>query len=72
VTHVVLSSYGHYLRRCAPIAFKCVTTGSQLSRARDSPSVNCIPKEELGDTMMGGIEEDAMADDVDAQKQFYK
>jgi hypothetical protein len=56
----------------APIAFEFVTTGSQLSRARDSSRVNCIPEEELGDTIMIYIEEDAKADDVDAQKQFYK
>jgi hypothetical protein len=60
------------LRRYAPIAFEFVTTGSQLSRARDSTRVQCIPEEELGDTIMAGVEEDAMADDVDAQKQFYK
>jgi hypothetical protein len=47
-----------------------VTTGSQLSRARDSSGVNCIADEELGDTIMVSIEEDAKADDVDAQKQF--
>jgi hypothetical protein len=70
--HVAPSSYGHYLRCYAPIAFEFVTTGSQLSRARDSARVNCIPEEELGDTIMAGIEEDAMADVVDAQKQFFK
>jgi hypothetical protein len=46
----------------------------QLSRARNSSRVKCIlypnPEEELGDTIMAGIEEDAMAKDVEAQKQF--
>jgi hypothetical protein len=70
--HVAPSSYGHYLRRYAPIAFEFVTTGSQQSRTRDSTRVYCVPEEELGDTIMAGIEEDAMADDVDAPKQFYE
>jgi hypothetical protein len=42
------------------------------SLARDSSRVNCIPEEELSDAIMAGIEEDTMADDVDAENQFYK
>jgi hypothetical protein len=56
----------------APIAFEFVTTGLQLSRTRDSSRVNCIAEEKLDDTIMISIEEDTKADDVDAQKQFYK
>jgi hypothetical protein len=64
--HVAATTFG------ATRLFEFVTTGSQLSRARDSSRVNCIPEEELGDTIMAGLEEAAMADDVDAQKLFYK
>jgi hypothetical protein len=57
---------------CIQICDDSQPTGSQLSRARDSTRVTCIPEVELGDTIMAGIEENAMADDVDAQIQFYK
>jgi hypothetical protein len=60
------------LWRYAPIAFEFVTIGSQLSRVRDNSRVNCISEMELGDTIMAGIKEDAVANDVDAQKQFCK
>jgi hypothetical protein len=46
--------------------------GPQLSRARDSISIQSIPEEELGDTIMAGIEEDAMADNVDDQIHFFE
>jgi hypothetical protein len=53
-----------------PIALAFVMAGPQLRMARDSITIHCIPEEELGDTIMAGIEEDAMADDVDDQNQF--
>jgi hypothetical protein len=49
-----------------------VTAGPHVRRARDSISIHCFPAEELGDTIMAGIEEDDMAVDVVDQKQFYE